>query len=102
MSDPCNGANRMRTAWDCAWTSELHANIFCSPTGPQRTHMGAAAPTAFKCRPLAPNSAVLLPLQRGSNGLRVPRRGDGRHRVSQRGAIHSFVLFPPCNKFTAR
>ncbi|RNF24707.1 hypothetical protein TcG_00493 [Trypanosoma cruzi] len=39
MSKFCNGANRMRTAWNCAWTSELHANIFCPPTEHGHTHM---------------------------------------------------------------
>ncbi|RNE98141.1 hypothetical protein TcG_12357 [Trypanosoma cruzi] len=40
MSNPCNGANRMQTAWNCAWASELHANIFYPPTEPGHTHMG--------------------------------------------------------------
>ncbi|RNC41884.1 hypothetical protein TcCL_NonESM08513 [Trypanosoma cruzi] len=40
MSNFCISANPIRTAWNRAWTSELHANIFQPPTEPGHTHMG--------------------------------------------------------------
>ncbi|RNC55141.1 hypothetical protein TcCL_ESM07404 [Trypanosoma cruzi] len=40
MSNSCIGANRIRTAWNCAWTYELHFSIFAPPTEPKRAHMG--------------------------------------------------------------
>ncbi|RNF22433.1 hypothetical protein TcG_02373 [Trypanosoma cruzi] len=40
VSKFCNGANPMRTAWNCVWASELHANIFYPSTEPGHTHTG--------------------------------------------------------------
>ncbi|RNC37944.1 hypothetical protein TcCL_NonESM12865 [Trypanosoma cruzi] len=103
------------------WAALASAPIQCAPHGTARGHLSCTPiffilqpspgtliwalqcqPPSFRCRPIAPNSGVLLPLQRGSNGLRVPRHGDSCYRVSQRGAIHPFVLAPPCNEFAAR